>query len=213
MGGEEILSGVLLLFIKFLNMGQFITAGLIGSLLTIIIQAIVNAISDKTKYKRELRKQVFMHKLEVVENAMSWYQEALDTYYLLQTSLREYDKNCNQVTFQKLYTACSKSASLFQETSSRLNSLYLYYDFSDIEKKYYGRESLDCMNELITKVAKITDYISNNTPSEFLGNSYSELETERIDAVHKLADAIDNQVYIITEIGQRLRNEYKGYLD
>jgi hypothetical protein len=27
-----------------------------------------------------------------------------------------------------------------------------------------------------------------------------------------LADAIDNQVYIIAEIGQKLRAEYKAYL-
>lgn len=27
-----------------------------------------------------------------------------------------------------------------------------------------------------------------------------------------LADAIDNQVFIIAEIGQRLRTEYKDYL-
>lgn len=40
-------------------MGQYITAGLIGSLLTIIIQAIINAISERVKHKRELRSMVF----------------------------------------------------------------------------------------------------------------------------------------------------------
>ena len=62
-------------------MEQYITAGLIGSLVTIIIQAIINAISDRVKHNRELRTMVFQRKLEVVEKAMSWYQETLDMYY------------------------------------------------------------------------------------------------------------------------------------
>ena len=53
-------------------MEQYITAGLIGSLVTIIIQAIINAISDRVKHNRELRTMVFQRKLEVVEKAMSW---------------------------------------------------------------------------------------------------------------------------------------------
>ena len=193
-------------------MGQFITAGLIGSILTLIIQAIVNAVSDKVKYKRELRKQVFARKLEVAENAMTWFQETMDTYYILQTSLREYDKECNPVTVAKLDAACSKCAWLFQETPRRLNSMYLYYDFSEIEKKYHGRESMECMNQLITIVAKISYQISNLTPSEFSEKLRAELHGQRVEAAHSLADAIDNQMCIISEIMQSLREEYKGYL-
>lgn len=54
-------------------MEQYITAGLIGSLVTIVIQAITNAISERVKHKRELCSLVFQRKLEVVEKAMSWY--------------------------------------------------------------------------------------------------------------------------------------------
>lgn len=193
-------------------MGQFVTAGLIGSILTLIIQAIINAFSDKGKYKRDLRKQVFARKLEVVENAMTWFQETMDTYYILQTSLREYDKECNPVTVAKLDAACSKCAWLFQETPRRLNAMSLYYDFSEIEKKYHGRESMECMNQLITIVAKISYQISNITPSEFSEKLRAELHEQRVEAAHSLADAIDNQMCIISEIMQSLRREYKGYL-
>ena len=116
-------------------MEQYITAGLIGSLVTIVIQAIINAISERVKHKRELRSLVFQRKLEVVEKAMSWYQETLDMYYMLQTALKEYNKDCNPITVQKIQVACMKSNKLFQETESRLNSIYLYYDFSDIRKE------------------------------------------------------------------------------
>ena len=64
-------------------MEQYITAGLIGSLVTIVIQAIINAISDRVKHNRELRTMVFQRKLEVVEKAMTWYQETFDMSYMI----------------------------------------------------------------------------------------------------------------------------------
>lgn len=193
-------------------MEQYITAGLIGSLLTIVIQAIINAISERVKHKRELRSLIFQRKLEVVEKAMSWYQESLDIYYILQTSLREYDKNCNLITVQKIQAACIRFNKLFQESESRLNSIYLYYDFSDIEKKYHGRESIDCINKLLTLVAEIGHKIETVEPSEFAEQLCAALHEQRVKASHILADAIDNQVFIIIEIGQKLRTEYKEYL-
>lgn len=41
---------------------------------------------------------------------------------------------------------------------------------------------------------------------------YTALNEQRVKASHMLADAIDNQVFIIAEIGQKLRTEYKNYL-
>lgn len=193
-------------------MEQYITAGLIGSLVTIIIQGIINAISEKVKHKREQRSMVFQRKLEVVEKAMSWYQEALDMYYMLQTALKEYDKDCNPITVQKIQVACMKSNKLFQEAESRLNSIYLYYDFSDIEKKYHGRESMECINKLLTLVAEIGHKIATVEPSEFAEQLCAALHEQRIEASHMLADSLNNQIYIIAEIGQRLRDEYKSYL-
>lgn len=193
-------------------MEQYITAGLLGSLITIIIQAIINAISDRVRHKRELCSIVFQRKLEVVEKAMSWYQETLDMYYMLQTALKEYDKDCNPITIQKIHVACIKSNKLFQEAETRLNSIYLYYDFSDIEKKYHGKESMDSINKLFTIVAEIGHKIATVEPSEFSNQLCAALHEQRVKASHMLADAIDNQVYIILEIGQKLRNEYKDYL-
>ncbi len=193
-------------------MGQYITASLIGSLATIIIQAIINAISERVKHKRELHSMVFQRKLEVVEKAMSWYQETLDMYYMLQTALEEYDKDCSPITVQKIQIACMKSNKLFQEAESRLNSIYLYYDFSDIEKKYHGSEYMDSINKLFTLVAKIGHKIATVEPSEFAEQLCSALHEQRVKASNMFADAIDNQLYIIAKIGQKLRTEYKDYL-
>ena len=193
-------------------MEQYITAGLLGSLATIIIQALINAIFEKNKHKRELRFLVFQRKLEVVERAMSWYQEAYDTYYMLQTALKEYDKDSNPITVQKINAACIKMNKLFQETESRLNSIYLYYDFSDIENKYHARESINIINKLFTLVAEISQKITTAESYEFAEQLRVALHEQRVQAAHILADAIDNQAYMIAEIGQRLRKEYKDYL-
>ena len=49
-------------------------------------------------------------------------------------------------------------------------------------------------------------------PSDFAKQLCEALCAERVKVSHMLADAIDNQVFIIAEIGQKLRTEYKNYL-
>lgn len=193
-------------------MGQIITAGLIGSLITIIIQAVINALSERIKYKRELRALVFKRKTEIVEKAMSWYQESLDMYSMLQTALKDYDKDCSPVTVEKIQVALLKSNKLFEDTETRLNPIYLYYDFSDIESKYHGRESMQIINKLLDFIGKIGQRITTMEPSEFSEQLCAALHEQRVDASHLLADAINNQIYVIAEIGERLRKEYKTYL-
>lgn len=193
-------------------MEQIITAGLIGSLITIIIQAIINAIGDRVKYKRELRSLIFKRKTEIVEKAMSWYQEALDMYSMFQMALREYDMDCNPVTIEKIQASCIKSNKLFTETESRLNLIYLYYDFSDIEDKYHGRKSIQIINETIALIGKIGYDIETLEPSEFSEQLSTALHEQRVQASHTLAEAINNQIYIIVEIQNLLRKEYKNFL-
>lgn len=49
---------------------SLITAGLIGSIITIIIQALLNNWFEGVKDRREIRKLVFQRKTEIVEKAM-----------------------------------------------------------------------------------------------------------------------------------------------
>ena len=193
-------------------MGQYITAALIGSLGTLVVQAIINAISESVKYKRELRSLVFQRKLEVVEKAISWCQESADMYSSLQMTLREYNNDWNIVIIQKLQVAFDRLNKLSQETDSRLNAIYLYYDFSDIEAKYNGRESVYSVNKLLILIAEVSDKISKMDSVNFDEQVYKELQNERVNYMHQLADAVDSHIYIIDEIERRLRNEYREYL-
>jgi hypothetical protein len=71
---------------------------------------------------------------------------------------------------------------------------------------------MDCINKLLTLIAEIGHKIATIEPSEFSEQLCAKLHDQRVKASHMLADAIDNQIYIIAEIGQKLRTEYKNYL-
>ncbi|MBQ7945899.1 MAG: hypothetical protein IJ280_04215, partial [Bacteroidales bacterium] len=88
---------------------KMIIAGIVGSVITLLLTAILDYLKEIHHNRIELKKILFQRKLEVVEKAMSWYQETLDMYYMLQTALKEYDKDCNPITVQKIQVACMKS--------------------------------------------------------------------------------------------------------
>ena len=117
-----------------------LTAGLVGSILTLIVQAIINACTNRVNHKRTIQTLVFQNKLEIVEKAMSWYQEAIDTYYMLQMALKTFGNESIELSMIRVQTSTANLLKLFEESSSRLNPIYLYYDFSDIENKYNTKE-------------------------------------------------------------------------
>ena len=190
-------------------MEHYFSGALLGSLITIILQAIISVFMERTKHKRELKLKVFERKTEVVEKAMSWLQECCDTYRMLQMSLRAYDEKRNPYHCNGILSSVAKSDKLFRESESRFNSLYLYYDFSDIEKKYNAnewsiRQSCDTL--------AITQIEANIQDRELMHRFANTLNNERIDTFRLCADALDSQILICTEIMQRLRDEYKSYL-
>ncbi|MDY3062841.1 MAG: hypothetical protein SOW56_02280 [Bacteroidaceae bacterium] len=193
-------------------MEHYFSGALLGSLITIILQAIISVFMERTKHKRELKLKVFERKTEVVEKAMSWLQECCDTYRMLQMSLRAYDEKRNPYHCNGILSSVAKSDKLFRESESRFNSLYLYYDFSDIEKKYNANESMIVIHKLFSIVSEITQIEANIQDRELMHRFANTLNNERIDTFRLCADALDSQILICTEIMQRLRDEYKSYL-
>ena len=112
--------------------GVTAAVGLGSSLITLIITKIIDTCQEKKKFERELFKLIFERKTSVVENAMSWYQEALDNYRMLQMSCTAFQEGRENYAMARLYIACQHSDKLFKEAPSRLNPIYLYYDFSKV---------------------------------------------------------------------------------
>lgn len=180
--------------------------GLGSSLITLICTKIIDICQEKKKFKRELFKLIFERKTSVVENAISWCQEALDNYRMLQMSCTAYQEGRENYAMARLYIACQHSDKLFKEAPSRLNSIYLYYDFSKVEQKYKSSESRDEINDRINKIATLVIKIqSAESDSESIGDSKQKLK----ELLLSLADCFNSQIRIILEIQAILRNDYK----
>lgn len=181
-------------------------AGSGGSLITLIITKIIDYFQEKKRFKRELFKLIFERKTKVVEKAMSWYQEALDNYSLLQMSCETYQDGIENYAFNRLYIAFQRVDNLFKEASIRLNPIYLYYDFSKIEERNKSRESLEMINNNINKMAVLFAKIqSNEIDDEILQKEKGELK----ELLLSLSDSFNSQIDTILEIQRVLRDDYK----
>lgn len=180
--------------------------GLGCSLITLCITKIIDIFQEKNRFKRELFKLIFERKTNTVENAMSWYQEALDVYRLLQMSCNAYQEGAEDYAFARLIIACQLSDKVFKESSIRLNPIYLYYDFSKVEQKNKAPEALEYMNDSMNKIVALVAKIqSSEIDSEFSKSSRSELK----GLLLSLSDSLNNQINTIIEIQSILRNDYK----
>lgn len=189
---------------------SLITASLLGSIITIIIQTLLNNWFEGIKYRREIKKLVFQRKTEIVEKTMLCYQNTIDAYLTLQAGLKGSNKDfVNPIAVGNIQAAIDRLNKLSYDNENRI---YLYYDFSDIVNEYHGKESMDVINRLFLLVGEINQKITSIEPSEFSKQLYEALHEKKIETFHILAEAINNQICILTKIEARLRNEYKEYL-
>lgn len=193
-------------------MGTLFTGALLGSIVTLLLKWGVDFISEGVKHKRGIRMLVFQEKMQTDKIAMSWYQEALDNYILLQGALRECVDGPSPVSFQKLCQAIEISNLLMKSKESKLNPIYMFDSFHDLEEKYRAVESAQIMNECYVSIGKM-----NLQYDEMLARNASELELNALkdkylSACRRIADAIENQICLIAEIQNRIRTGYQKYL-
>lgn len=81
-------------------------------------------------------------------------------YGLFQMAIRKYDGSSNPVTVEKIQYVSTQMAKLMQETSTKLNPIYLYYDFTDIDKKYNVVKSARVINEAFVLIGQIQQHIA-----------------------------------------------------
>ncbi len=162
------------------------------------------------QHRRELKMQMFKRKTDVVEKAIAWYQEALDTYNMMQITIKGIDTS-NQTTWLALQKLIMKCNNLFEESVSRLNPLYLYYDFQEIERKFHATESLSDINDKLVEIQEIGEKISK-LDSKNNQIEYEMLQKEEALAFNDYSKLIENQKNIIISIQKQLREEYKKYL-
>lgn len=194
---------------------KIIIAGLIGSIITIIIKAIIDTRIDSIQYKRELKKLVFQRKTDAVEKAMSWFQEAIDCYSMMQMGYNELGAKYNPVVLSKIESSLIKALELYNESPIRLNQIYLYYDFSDIEYLFGTRDSMEFINSTIASIG-VLDQDARTlrlAGKDDESPEIQQLQARAIELFKGLPEAINTQMAHIAEIQNIIRREYKSYLE
>ena len=190
---------------------NLIIAGVIGSTITLFLTAIIDFIKEKYRAKIEMQKLVFQRKTDAVERAISWYQDAIDCYRMMQTACDALEEEYNPTTYNRLVASFAQASRLYENTSKVLNPIYLYYNFSDIENKYDIQHSLEYINFAVKELGRIDQSILElyNQGLTDENDQIKTLRTKYLDILKKFARAIDVQITIITEIMSKLREEYQ----
>lgn len=194
---------------------KMITAGLIGSIITLIIKAIIDARTDSVQHKRELKKLVFQRKTDAIERAMSWFQEAIDCYSMMRMGHNELGVKYTPVAISKIEASLMQALRLYNESPTRLNQIYLYYDFSDVEYIFGTRESMEFINVTIASIAELDQdarvlRLAGKTDES---PEIQQLQTKAKELFKELPKAINAQIAHIVEIQNIIRQEYKNYLE
>lgn len=191
---------------------NIIIAGVIGSSITLLLTALFDYLKEKHRAKIDMRKLVFQRKTDVVERAVSWYQEAIDCYRMMQSACNAMEEEYNPTTYSRLVASLTQAGRLYENTSKVLNPIYLYYNFSDIERKYDIQHSWNYINYTINELGKLDQQIlglySQGLTDD--SNEVKALRTKSIDILKKFSVAIDTQIVIIAEIMDKLRHDYQN---
>ena len=189
------------------NFSSFI----LGSVTTIVLTTILDLIKDRFRAKIELRKLVFQRKTNAAEKAMSWLQESVDCYRMLQTACREFDNNFNIIVWNRFMVSSTQAGNLYERSVVSLNPIYLYYDFSDIENKHNIQKSLDHINHSLNELGKLDQQISDLQKKGLTNDSLEikHLQNEAIKILNSLPESFDTQIKILGEIMNKLRQDYK----
>lgn len=188
-----------------------IIAGVIGSSITLLLTALFDYLKEKHRAKIDMQKLVFQRKTDAVERAVSWYQEAIDCYRMMQSACNAVEEKYNPATYSRLVVSFAQADKLYENTGKMLNPIYLYYNFSDIERKYDMQHYWDYINFAIKELSELDQQIvelySQGLTDE--SDGVKALRAKAIDILKKFSVAIDTQIVIIAEIMDKLRQDYQ----
>ena len=161
----------------------------------------------------ELQKQVFQRKTDAVENAMSWYQEAIDCFSTMQMACKGLKEDFNTFDYSLYILTAQKVKQLSEETAEKLNPLYLYYNVSRIEQQFDTTHSLYYIIYALKEISNLDQKARELSEKGFAPDS---IEIKNVmnqgkvlfDGLYK---ALDVHIESMANIQKRLRLEYQSY--
>ena len=195
-------------------MGNYhiVIGGVIGSSITLLLTSLLDYLKEKYRNKIELRKLVFQRKTDAVERAISWLQEASDCYRLMQSACDAMEYEYTTTSYNRLVASFVQANKLYENAGEKLNPIYLYYNFSEIEKKYNIQYSWNQINLAIKELEKL-DLLALEMYKQGMAddcNEVREIRCKAIDILKIFSKHTGTQTQIITEIMDIIRNDYQN---
>lgn len=192
---------------------KMIVISLLSSAITLLLKAFLDNKSEKRKNRMELQKQVFQRKTDAVENAMSWYQEAIDCFSTMQMACKGLKEDFNTFDYSLYILTAQKVKQLSEETAEKLNPLYLYYNVSRIEQQFDTTHSLYYIIYALKEISNLDQKARELSEKGFAPDS---IEIKNVmnqgkvlfDGLYK---ALDVHIESMANIQKRLRLEYQSY--
>lgn len=200
----------------FRNMENYnlIVAGTIGSVITLFLTTIFDYLKEGYRAKIDERKIVFQRRIEIAENAVSWFQESIDCYRMMQIACNEMNEEHNPVVWDKFIKSSMQAYNLYLCTPKNLNRLYLYFDTLDIERKHNLVYSTEQINRTVTELGKL-DQEAVRLQNQGLTEDSKEVKQLKYDVIcllKQLSKSLDSQIEALSEMISALRSGYCKYL-
>ena len=192
---------------------NLIIAGTIGSVITLFLTAIFDYFKEVYRSKIDEQKIVFQRKLDVAENAVSWFQESIDCYRMMQIACNEMSVDYNSVVRDKFMQSSIQAYKLYLDTPKSLNRLYLYFDTLDIEKKHNLIYSTEQINYAVTELGKLDQEAVELRNQGFTDENeeIKIIKKEALDLFKHLSRSLGVQIDALAEMIATLRSEYRKY--
>lgn len=180
----------------------------LGSVLTVIVQSIVNSIGNKNKWKRDIAKEVIIKQIEASENAVKYLQTLEDALYSIRMACsKEHLMSTSSITL--LQNAKDTFLNILPSMQTNLAAIGMYYDFKDIDRKYDIYKVLD---NLQCEVSKISTYYSHTTMDDSSSIVIIVSNNVKIDdVIIEFGKTTDIMIHYIEEIQWVIRDTITGF--
>ena len=207
---------------------QSIIGFLSGSLVTLVIREIINQYNRKQDFEREIRKLIYVRKLEVAEKAIAVYYTYKSISSTISTSheflietFHKFSEGESDVMFIKEIIERNQKA-LFQLSTEKfldINNVHLYFDLED-ETKWSDKDSSDLLTAIGHLRSMDSDLIfwndlysrhqeSNPTLAQTYLNQAMDLVPDYLNLLKRYLEVFQKNITAVSSMVTSLKEQVK----
>jgi len=186
---------------------QFISVLGLGSLLTVIVRSIFNAIGSKQNWKRNIAKVIILKQIEASENAVKYLQTLEDALYGVKLACA----NRHKLTESSLILLQNANDTFGKELPSMQTNMAvmgMYYDFKSVDAKYDIYAELDKFQYEVSKISAHYCHVIADDSSEMTIEMGDNIKID--DVLVNIAKTTSTIIQYIEEIQKVIRDSING---